>query len=109
MSTKKKQCPCPEGRVRDASGKCVMPEITFTTFIMSFHTSALYHLGELPHPESGKKTRDLELAKHTIDTLALLEKKTRGNLEKDEDQLLSNVLYELKMRFVQASGGESAA
>ena len=93
--------------MRDAEGKCVMPEITFTTFIMSFHTSALYHLGELPHPESGEKVKDMELAKHTIDTLSLLEEKTRGNLEKDEDRLLSNVIYELKMRFVKASGDDT--
>ncbi len=103
MTKENKECPCPEGQVRDKFGKCVMPEITFTGFIMSFHTSALFHLGELAHPETGQKKQDLGLAKHTIDTLVLLEKKTNGNLNDNEKQLLTNILYELKMRFVQAN------
>ena len=45
---------CPDGRVKDASGRCVMPEVTFASLILSLNTSALYHLGELPHPETGR-------------------------------------------------------
>lgn len=102
MSKEKKCKPCPEGRVRDESGKCVMPELTFGQFIMSLNTSALFHLGALAHPETGETALDLELAKHTIDTLAILQKKTAGNLEMDEKELLTNILYDLQMRFVQA-------
>ncbi|MGE4559306.1 MAG: DUF1844 domain-containing protein [Desulfobulbus sp.] len=92
---------CPDGRVRDASGRCVMPEVTFASLVLSLNTSALYHMGELPHPETGQRVVDRELAKHTIDTLALLAEKTKGNLDADECELLNRVLYELKMRFVK--------
>ncbi len=92
---------CPEGMVKDESGQCVMPCVTFASFVLSLNTSALFHMGELPHPESGQRVVDRALAKHTIDTLAMLEEKTRGNLEGDEKELLSRVLYELKMKFVR--------
>lgn len=94
---------CPDGRVRDASGRCVMPEVTFASFILSLNTSALFHMGELPHPETGQRLVDRELAKHTIDTLAMLAGKTRNNLDHDENELLTRILYELKMRFVKLS------
>ncbi len=96
-------CGCPDGQVRDQEGKCVLPGVTFSSFILSLNTSALFHMGELTHPETGKKELDMELAKHSIDTLDLLQKKTVGNLDNDEEQLLSNMLYELKVRFVKLS------
>jgi hypothetical protein len=66
-------------------------------------------LGELTHPETGQKVVDLELVKHTIDTLALLRDKTEGNLDKVETEMISNILYDLKIRFVKASGSSSQA
>ena len=102
MSEQAKDCKCPDGKVRNETGKCVMPEVTFVSFILSLNTTALFHMGELAHPESGRKTVDLELAKHTIDTLSLLADKTRGNLDSQENELLTKVLYELKMRFIKA-------
>lgn len=97
---KSKPCPeCPEGQVRK-DGKCVMPEVTFTALVMSFNTSALFHLGEISDPATGAKSLDLVLAKHTIDTLKLLEEKTKGNLSGEEQDLLRHVLYDLKMRYV---------
>ena len=102
MSENLAQCDqCPDGRVRDAAGRCVMPEVNFSSFILSLNTSALYHMGELPHPETGQRLLDRELAKHTIDTLILLADKTKGNLSHDENELLTRILYELKMRFVK--------
>jgi len=94
---------CPDGRVRDASGRCVMPAVTFASFVLSLNTSALYHMGELSHPETGQRLVDRELAKHTIDILVMLADKTKGNLEADENELLTRILYELKMRFVKLS------
>jgi len=103
MSEQTENCkPCPEGRIRNEAGKCVMPEVTFTSFVLSLNTTALYHLGELSHPETGERLVDLDLVKHTIDTLILLRDKTGGNLEKDEEELLSTILYDLKMRYVKA-------
>ncbi len=104
MSDSSNNCgECPEGRVRNSEGKCVMPEVSFASFILSLNTSALFHLGELPHPETGEKSLDIELARHTIDTLTMLAEKTRGNLDAHENELLTRMLYELKMRFVKAS------
>lgn len=103
MSDKQQDCkPCPEGRIRNKEGKCVMPEVTFAGFILSLNTTALYHLGELSHPETGDMIVDLELVKHTIDTISMLREKTKGNLDKDEIELISTILYDLKMRYVNA-------
>ncbi len=95
-------CGCDEGKVPDKQGRCVMPEVTFPAFIMSLNTSALYHLGEITDPATGKRVVDLDLAKHAIDTLALIQTKTKGNLLKDEEELLKNILYDIKIRFVKA-------
>lgn len=104
MSEQTQNCkPCEEGRVRNEAGKCVMPEVTFTSFVLSLNTTALFHLGELVHPETGDKHVDFELVKHTIDTLILLQKKTEGNLDNDESELLTTILYDLKMRYVKIS------
>jgi len=91
---------CGEGEVPDRDGRCVMPEVTFSTFVMSLNTSVLFHLGEIPDPESGQKTVHIDLARHAIDTLVILEQKTRGNLTDDEEELMKNILYDVKMRFV---------
>lgn len=95
---------CPDGMVKDESGQCVMPEVTFASLVLSLNTSALFHMGELPHPETGQKLVDKALAKHTIDTLDLLSTKTQGNLDNDEGELLTRVLYELKMKYVNLGG-----
>ena len=94
---------CPEGYIRK-DDNCVLPEVTFTTLIMSLNSSALFHLGEIQNPETGKVGRDLVLAKHTIDTLQLLKDKTKGNLIDKEEGLLGHVLADLKLRYVKANG-----
>ena len=59
MSEQPQECkPCPEGKVRNESGKCVMPKVTFTSLVLSLNTTALFHLGELAHPESGEQSAD---------------------------------------------------
>lgn len=74
--------------------------IDFNTFIISLGTSALFHMGvSLPDGEPGQV--NLPLAQNAIDTLAMLESKTKGNLTHDEGLLLSTLLYDLRMRFVQ--------
>jgi len=77
------------------------PEINFSTFIFSLNTSALLHLGEIPDPATGKQQEDLAMAKQTIDLLAMLQEKTKGNLAPDEENLLKHILYELRLRYVQ--------
>ena len=77
------------------------PGIDFNTFILSLSTSALMHLGKLPGSE--ETTINLALAKQSIDCIALLEEKTRGNLTGEEERLISEVLYDLRLRFVAAT------
>jgi hypothetical protein len=86
-----------------------LPRIDFSTFILSLSTSALYHLGFVADPETGKPAEsNLALARQTIDTLEVLQEKTQGNLEEDERKLLENLLYELRMRFVESSRSSSS-
>ena len=86
-----------------------LPRVDFSTFALSLGTSALYHLGVLPHPETGRKLEppELALARETIDTLEMLEAKTRGNLEQAEHELVQGLLYELRLRFVAAGKGHA--
>ena len=81
-----------------------LPEINFSTFIFSLNTSALLHLGEVPDPATGKQQADLPMAKQTIDLIAMLEDKTRGNLASDEENLIKHILYDLRLRYVQKKG-----
>lgn len=79
---------------------CSMPQVTFSTFILSLASSALVQLGEVPNPETGAFEKNLLVAKHTIDILEMLESKTRACLDADESRLLDGVLYELRMKYV---------
>ena len=78
-----------------------LPQIDLATFILSLSHSALMHLGEAPRPEDGRRESNLSLAKQHIDLLGLLEEKTRGNLSGDEERLLSQVLFDVRMRYVE--------
>ncbi len=80
-----------------------LPPMDFTTFCLSLASSAMIHLGHAPSPDTGAAEKSLPLAKQTIDILVLLEEKTRGNLTAEEGKLLSTLLYDLRMRFVQES------
>ena len=79
----------------------VLPKIDFATFIISMSHSALIQLGDAPHPETQSLEPNLPLARQTIDVLGLLEEKTKGNLTGDEERLLTQVLYDLRMRCVE--------
>ena len=81
-----------------------MPEVTFSTFVLSLASSALVHLGEVPDPETGKIRCELELAKHSIDVLSMLQCKTRECLDPDEHRLLEGLLYELRVKYVAKKG-----
>ena len=74
--------------------------ITFPTFVLSLSTQALAHLGEIPHPIEGSTRVDLAAAQEIIDILALLQLKTRGNLEPEESSQIESALYVLRMKYV---------
>jgi len=86
-----------------------LPHIDFATFVLSLSHSALMHLGELPDPETNSTHVDLALAKQNVDILGLLEEKTKGNLTGDEERLLAQVLFDLRMRYVERSKTAPAA
>ena len=84
-------------------GAAPLPEVNFSSFLLSLSSSILLHLGEIADPQSGEKKKDLALAKQSIDIISLLKDKTRGNLTEEEEKLLDHLLYDLRMRFVKAS------
>lgn len=80
-----------------------LPEVNFNSLIFSLSSSALLHLGEIADPQSGEKKKDIALAKHTIDTLAMLKEKTQGNLTGEEEKFLDSILTDLRWRYVKAA------
>lgn len=80
-----------------------LPEINFSSFLLSLSSSVLLHLGEIEDPQSGTKKKDLALAKQSIDIINLLKEKTKGNLTQEEEKLMEHLLYDLRMRFVKAN------
>jgi len=78
-----------------------LPQMDFATFVLSMSSSALVHLGEVPEPESGLIMENVLAAKQTIDILCMLECKTKGNLTAQESRLLRDMLFELRMKYVQ--------
>ncbi len=85
-----------------------MPErelpVSFSSFVISLAGSAMVQLGEAPDPITGEKKADLQLARNTIDLLGVLQEKTKGNLDEEEQKLLESVLYECRTKFIEASG-----
>ena len=101
--TAKTETPPTSEATSGAQEEVHLPEINFSTFVFSLSSSALLHFGEIPDPATGTKQTNLPMAKHTIDMLGMLEEKTKGNLTDDEAQLLNNILYDLRMRYVKAT------
>jgi Domain of unknown function (DUF1844) len=82
------------------------PQLSFTAFVLSLASTAAIHFGDLPDPISGGPAeQNLDGAAQMIEILSLLEQKTKGNLTPEEGQVLEQVLYELRMRFVDARSG----
>ena len=85
--------------------------LSFAAFVLSLAHTAAVHFGDIPDPVSGIAAEaNLAAAKQMIDILSLLEEKTRGNLTAEERQLLDQLLYELRLRYVDVArgGGEDA-
>jgi hypothetical protein len=83
-----------------------LPAVDFVTFVVSMSHSALLHLGDAPDPSTGAREKNLPLARQTIDLLAVMQEKTRGNLSGDEERVLTQAIYDLRMRFVEVSKGK---
>jgi len=88
---------------RQSSSHAESRSTDFSGFLISLGTSALIHMGQETHPALGKVEVNLDEAKELIDLLALLEEKTKGNLTEDEKELLTKLLFTLRMKFVETS------
>jgi hypothetical protein len=96
--------------MQDDSGAHEASAITFVGFVLSLAHTAAVHFGDIPDPVTGHKTSaNLAAAQQMIDILALLEEKTRGNLTVEERQLLEQILYELRMRYMEVDKDPAAA
>lgn len=106
QSVEEKETPAASGKAPDKEDQDAppLPEINFSTFIMSLNASALVNLGVIDDPGTNAKSKNLPLGKQTIDILGMLEEKTKGNLTADEAEMLKSVLYELRMLYVREKG-----
>jgi hypothetical protein len=84
-----------------------LPAIDVTTLILSLSHSVLLSLGDAPDPATGERLRDLPLARQTIDLISLLQEKMRGNLSGEEERVLAQSLFDLRMRYVEVSKQKS--
>ena len=90
-----------EPREKKTAASAGLPEISFSAFVISLSTQALMHLGEIANPLSGKVETDIPVAKQLIDIIGVLREKTRGNLDSGEEKLMDDVLFDLRMRYVE--------
>jgi hypothetical protein len=80
-----------------------LPEVNFNSLIFSLSSSALLHFGEIADPHTGEKKKDIALAKHSIDMIAMLREKSKGNLTEEEEKFLDSILTDLRWRYVKAT------
>ena len=80
-----------------------IPAASFETLLSTLATQALFAMGAIPDPASGQRVQHLDLARHHIDMIGVLEEKTSGNLSEDESKMLSTTAYELRSRYIQLS------
>ena len=81
-----------------------LPEIDFVNLIFSLSTSVLIQLGEIQDPMTQQSGKNLPLAKQTIDIIGMLREKAKGNLTQDEEKVIENILYDLRIRYVKVAG-----
>jgi len=89
-----------EKEAAKVSGESDIPEPDFSFFITSLGLQASIALGNIPNPLTNRKEENIKQARFLIDTLAVLKEKTKGNLSSEEESLLDNLLYELRMQYI---------
>ncbi len=88
-----------------SAGREELPEARFDLFVSGLAMEALIAMGDMLHPVTRKPAVNLPHAKYLVDVLGILEEKTKGNLSVDEEKLLKDALYQLRMRYLAKSGG----
>ncbi|MFQ5481042.1 MAG: DUF1844 domain-containing protein [Thermodesulfobacteriota bacterium] len=94
-----------ESTAPEERGAAPLPELDFSTFILSLSSSVLINLGLLENPVTQKAEKDLAVAKQTIDLLVLLKEKTSGNLTESESKLIEDLLTELQLQYCKSAEG----
>jgi len=87
----------------DGGENAELPPANLAMLISTFYSQAMMSLGVMPNPSTGEKETDLAMAKHFIDTLEMLEQKTKGNTDQDEQKMFDEVLHLLRMAYVGAT------
>jgi len=82
-------------------------QVNFALFLSTLAMQAYVAVGEMPDPQTNKKNENLQQAQYMIDVLSLIEEKTKGNLNQEEESMLSSILYELRMKFVEKKKAKS--
>jgi hypothetical protein len=101
---KEAESEAPEQEAPERPSRRALPSVDFSTFVISLGTSALYHMGMVADPDTGKPAApNLPVARQTIDTVEMLQEKTQGNLTDEESALIKNLLTDLRMRYVEAA------
>jgi hypothetical protein len=95
--------------VRDMAEQPVsLSPVDFATHVLSLASTVLIAIGKMPAPDGQPHPVDLETARHLIDVLAMLEKKTKGNLEEAETKLIQSLIYDLRVAYVDAQKAHGA-
>ena len=92
-----------ETKAESAPASTSQPEVTFPGFILGLSSQVMMYLGEVPDPQGEGPMKDLVAARHLIDIIGLLKDKTTGNLEKDEEQLIEHILFDLRTKYVEST------
>jgi hypothetical protein len=90
-------------KARNADDREQLPPIDFPTFVLSLSHSAFVHLGDAKNPVDSSQQVNLPLARQTIDLLALLQEKTKGNLSGEEERIIEQSIYDLRMRYAEVA------
>jgi len=93
--------PRPQEEIRSGADA---EEVNFASFLISLGTQAFMHLGEIPNPLTQKREKDVTAAKQMIDLLGMLQTKTKGNVTGEEERLLQQLLFDLRLRYVRETG-----
>lgn len=93
----------PQPAKEEAPQAAEEPQLDFFNYIASLGFQTMIFLGEMPNPITNQTEKNLKQAKFLIDTLIILRDKTKGNLTKEEDDLLNGSIYELQLRYVDLS------
>ena len=88
-------------RPDSAGGAGQIPEASFQTLVSTMATQALFAMGAIPDPRTNERVAHLDLARHHIDMLSVIEEKTKGNLTDEEEKILTTTLYELRNTYIQ--------